>query len=97
MQRFARWHIWLGWLVGFPILMWTVTGLVMVAKPIEEVRGENLRAPAAAVDPTNLKFPTDLGQPIREARLVAPTRRWSRTRRSGSRWRPIPVRPSWSG
>ncbi len=39
MQRFARWHIWLGWLVGFPILMWTVTGLVMVAKPVEEVRG----------------------------------------------------------
>ncbi|WP_421992031.1 PepSY domain-containing protein [Qipengyuania sp.] len=43
MQRFARWHIWLGWLVGFPILMWTVTGLVMVAKPIEEVRGNHLR------------------------------------------------------
>ena len=36
MQRFARWHIWAGWLVGFPVLMWTVTGLVMVARPIEE-------------------------------------------------------------
>lgn len=43
MRLFARWHIWLGWLVGFPILMWTVTGLVMVAQPIEEVRGTNLR------------------------------------------------------
>ncbi len=43
MQRFARWHIWLGWLVGVPILMWTVTGLVMVIKPIEEVRGNHLR------------------------------------------------------
>ena len=43
MQRFAKWHIWLGWLVGFPILMWTVTGLVMVIKPIEEVRGNHLR------------------------------------------------------
>jgi hypothetical protein len=43
MQRFARWHIWLGWLVGVPILMWTVTGLVMVARPIETVRGEHLR------------------------------------------------------
>ncbi len=43
MRRFAKWHIWLGWLVGFPILMWTVTGLVMVAKPIEEVRGNHLR------------------------------------------------------
>ncbi len=46
MQRFARWHIWLGWLVGVPILMWTVTGLVMVARPIEEVRGEHLRIAA---------------------------------------------------
>ncbi len=43
MQRFAKWHIWLGWLVGVPILMWTLTGLFMVAKPIEEVRGNHLR------------------------------------------------------
>ena len=42
MQRLAKWHIWLGWLVGFPILMWLVTGLVMVMKPIEEVRGTTL-------------------------------------------------------
>ena len=44
MQRISRWHIWLGWLVGLPVLMWTVTGLVMVAKPIEEVRGKIGRA-----------------------------------------------------
>ena len=44
MQRFARWHIWLGWLVGVPILMWMVTGLVMAARPSEEVRGQHLRA-----------------------------------------------------
>ena len=31
MQSLAKWHVWLGWLVGVPILMWTVTGLVMVA------------------------------------------------------------------
>ncbi|MDJ0642696.1 MAG: PepSY domain-containing protein [Erythrobacter sp.] len=43
MQRLAKWHIWLGWLVGVPIAMWTATGLFMVAKPIEEVRGEHLR------------------------------------------------------
>lgn len=42
MPKFAKWHIWLGWLVGFPILMWTITGLVMVARPIEEVRGNHL-------------------------------------------------------
>ena len=43
MQRFAKWHIWLGWLVGVPVVMWTASGLFMVAKPIEEVRGEHLR------------------------------------------------------
>jgi len=37
-----RWHVWLGWIVGLPILLWVVTGLAMVAKPIEEVRGEAL-------------------------------------------------------
>jgi len=40
-----RYHVWLGWLVGLPFLFWTVSGLVMVAKPIEEVRGTNLIAP----------------------------------------------------
>ena len=43
MRRFARWHIWLGWLTGIPLLLWTLSGLVMVAKPIEEVRGNHLR------------------------------------------------------
>jgi len=43
MLKFARWHIWLGWLVGFPTLMWMVTGFYMAAKPIEEVRGNHLR------------------------------------------------------
>lgn len=43
MALFARWHIWLGWLVAIPLLLWIVTGLSMVLKPIEEVRGEHLR------------------------------------------------------
>lgn len=43
MRHFARWHIWLGWLAGVPLLLWTLSGLVMVAKPIEEVRGNHLR------------------------------------------------------
>src|SRR5215207_1039530 len=37
-----RWHTWLGWVVGLPVLFWVVTGLVMIAKPIDEVRGEHL-------------------------------------------------------
>jgi uncharacterized iron-regulated membrane protein len=48
MMRLARWHIWLGWIAGLPMLMWTVTGLFMVARPIEEVRGEHLRIATAA-------------------------------------------------
>lgn len=45
MQRFARWHIWLGWAIAVPLVMWTLSGLVMVARPIEVVRGEHLRLP----------------------------------------------------
>lgn len=48
-RRLNRWHIWLGWLVGLPLLLWTFTGLWMVARPIEEVRGTHLRADAPAL------------------------------------------------
>jgi uncharacterized iron-regulated membrane protein len=89
MQRFARWHIWLGWAVALPILMWVITGLIMVARPIEEVRGESLRAPAASIDPARVAFPANIGEPIREAQLVAqpggPV--WLITGADGSRWR----------
>ena len=47
MARLAQWHVWLGWLVGVPIVMWLATGLLMVSRPIEEVRGEHLRHKAA--------------------------------------------------
>ncbi|MFO6447670.1 PepSY domain-containing protein [Erythrobacter sp. NE805] len=43
MRKLARWHIWLGWLVGVPIVMWLATGLFMTLRPIEAVRGEHLR------------------------------------------------------
>ena len=89
MQRFARWHVWLGWLVGFPMLMWAVTGLFMVARPIEEVRGTHLRAQQPAVDPAGLAFPTTIGEPILEARLVPQPRgpAWLVTSAEGARWR----------
>lgn len=75
MLRFAKWHIWLGWLVGFPILMWMATGLFMVARPIEEVRGNHLRvkAEAEALPPGNpVPIPVQLtdAPPIREFRTV---------------------------
>ena len=43
-SRLRRWHVWLGWIVALPFLFWTVSGLVMVWKPIEEVRGNHLMA-----------------------------------------------------
>jgi hypothetical protein len=43
MRTLVKWHIWLGWLVGVPIVIWLATGLLMVSRPIEEVRGEHLR------------------------------------------------------
>ena len=89
MLRFARWHIWLGWIVGLPILMWTVTGLWMVARPIEEVRGTRLRTEASAIDPAGIRFPTNIGEPIREARLVSQPdgAAWIITAADGGRWR----------
>ena len=47
MRTLAKWHVWLGWLVGVPIVMWLATGLLMVSRPIEEVRGEHLRRAVA--------------------------------------------------
>lgn len=46
-SRLRRWHVWLGWVVGIPILLWVISGLVMIVRPIEEVRGNHLlRDPA---------------------------------------------------
>lgn len=68
MNQFRRWHIWLGWLVGVPLLIWTCTGLWMVSRPIDEVRGVHLKA-----EPLGLRidgpitvpaFPPDHGAPL---------------------------------
>jgi PepSY-associated TM region len=48
-RKLARWHIWLGWLIAVPLILWTASGLWMVARPIEEVRGEALRREAQAL------------------------------------------------
>jgi hypothetical protein len=45
----ARAHIWLGWIVGVPLVLWTGSGLFMVSQPIDVVRGEHLKRPAAAL------------------------------------------------
>lgn len=72
MTRFARWHIWLGWLVGVPLLLWTLSGVAMVVRPIEEVRGEHLRITAAGPLPLGIPAPvlvsTEAGATAKEVR-----------------------------
>jgi len=75
MRRIARYHIWLGWLVGVPLLMWTISGLVMVARPIEVVRGEHLRLPVsqqALPSETNISvtLPTGKDRPVKSVTTV---------------------------
>lgn len=48
--KLMRWHVWLGWLIGVPIIIWTASGLLMVVQPIETVRGNHLRSEAPALD-----------------------------------------------
>jgi hypothetical protein len=69
--------------------MWAVTGLWMVARPIEEVRGEHLRASHAPLDPAEVRFPANIGEPIHEARLVSQPDgpAWIVTAADGGRWR----------
>ena len=42
-HKLVRWHVWLGWLIGLPIIIWTASGLLMVVQPIETVRGVGYR------------------------------------------------------
>lgn len=69
LRNFYRWHVWLGWMLAVPFLLWTLSGLVMVARPIEEVRGEHLRAEAAAIETAGLRLP-DMGGPAQAMRLA---------------------------
>lgn len=57
MKILGRLHIWIGWIVGIPLLIWTISGLVMVSRPIEEVRGNHLRAPPETLSAQGLTLP----------------------------------------
>jgi len=86
MRLFAKWHIWLGWLVGIPILMWTVTGLIMVWYPIEQVRGTHLRVESEQVQlPASLAPPPVNGESFNEMRVAMQDGRpvWFATRADG--------------
>jgi hypothetical protein len=75
-----RWHVWLGWAVGVPLLFWALSGLILVWKPIEEVRGTDLLAtPAPVVLSAPAVLPSVLaGLPLTKVTLEqrAPGPRW---------------------
>lgn len=56
-----RIHIWLGWIVGVPLLIWTLTGALMVAFPIDIVRGEHLLSAPGPVALPATPTPPPLG------------------------------------
>ncbi|MBN8500622.1 MAG: PepSY domain-containing protein [Sphingomonadales bacterium] len=70
MQRFARWHIWLGWLAALPLILWTASGLFMTLKPIEEVRGAHLRRAEPLIATASLRAP-HLPVPVKRMALSA--------------------------
>ncbi|MEN9926618.1 MAG: hypothetical protein RL268_2744 [Pseudomonadota bacterium] len=69
MHRFARWHIWLGWLAALPLLLWTISGLVMTLRPIDEVRGEDLRRGPGLLQTDTLIAPR-LAVPVKRLTLI---------------------------
>lgn len=72
-SKFMKWHIWLGWFIGVPLILWTASGLFMVARPIEEVRGNHLRAEQQkiAMPFENIVMFADKGDAVTSARLIA--------------------------
>jgi hypothetical protein len=48
--RTVRWlHLWSGVIIGIQIILWVASGLVMVVRPLDEVRGTTLRREAPAL------------------------------------------------
>ena len=70
----ARWHIWLGWLIAVPLLLWTASGLFLVSFPIEQVRGTDLRAePLPLPQGVAIRPPTIDGWPATHVELLSRT------------------------
>jgi hypothetical protein len=64
-----KWHIWLGWLIGVPLILWTASGLFMAARPIDDVRGTKLRAEPLALQVIKPVAPTLEGKAIEKLTL----------------------------
>ena len=64
MFKLAKYHIWLGWLIGVPLLLWTASGLFMVAQPIETIRGNHLKTAPLSITPIATTAPLLEGRPV---------------------------------
>ncbi len=89
MKLLGRLHIWIGWLVGIPLLIWTISGLVMVSRPIEEVRGNHLRAAPQSVSAQAIALPQLANSNLASLNLVTQQKRsiWVAEDISGKRSR----------
>jgi hypothetical protein len=77
--KLRRWHTWLGWAAAIPVLIWVISGLVMVSRPIEEVRGSGLLREAEPVRVVGTPIPPSIaGVPLKSLTLEqrAPGPRW---------------------
>jgi hypothetical protein len=78
-RNLRRYHVWLGWIAAIPVLLWVVSGLVMVWKPIEEVRGMGLLRELAPIRLAGTPIPPRLaGVPLSSLALEQ--------RAAGPRW-----------
>lgn len=78
-SKLRQWHIWLAWIAAIPVLLWIVSGLVMAARPIEDVRGEGLLKPVSAMRLVGPPIPPRLdGVPLSSLSLEQ--------RAAGPRW-----------
>jgi hypothetical protein len=77
-MRLRRWHVWLGWLVGLPMLFWTVSGLVMVAS--------RSRKCAASISLPIRSRSASTGRWLRRARGLPVTAITLKPRADGPRW-----------
>jgi len=74
-----KYHIWLGWVIGLPFLFWCISGLVMVMKPIEEVRGTHLLGDAPVLPSGLSPVPPQIGPRPVQSLLLEP-------RSDGPKW-----------
>lgn len=65
-----RWHVWLGWLVGVPLLLWTASGLFMASWPMETIHGDHLKREVAALPGIIAVPPVLEGRPVQTLTLA---------------------------